>query len=89
MRPDRINKQFYCIYHSGRLSTLIKAWSASSATFYRRDSCEFTTCVSPCVRKATTHLQDLKDQLSRLSVVQEGDTWQANAVEYISSREGI
>ncbi|CAB3981261.1 Hypothetical predicted protein [Paramuricea clavata] len=56
----------------GRLSNLIKGWCRFSSTFYRRDSCQFTTCVSPCVRKATTHLQQLNDQLTRLSVVQEG-----------------
>ena len=74
----------------GRLSTLIKGWSASSSTFHRRDSCEFTRCVSPCVRKATTHLEELRDQLAR-SVIQEENVQEAKPVDdvLLPSREGI
>ena len=75
----------------GRLSTLIKGWSASSSTFHRRDSCEFTRCVSPCVRKATTHLEELRDQLARLSAIQEENVQEAKPVDDVLSpfREGI
>ena len=75
---DKENSQVKSIQpndmQQGRLSTLIKGWSASSSTFHRRDSCQFTTCISPCVKKATTHLQELKDQLLRWSAIHEGDT---------------
>ncbi|XP_028391567.1 coiled-coil domain-containing protein 178-like isoform X2 [Dendronephthya gigantea] len=63
----------------GRLSTLIKGWSTVSSKFSRRDSCEFTTCVSPCVRKATTHLQQLKDHIANLTPIQE--EWTSNLVD--------
>ena len=68
-------------YVLGQLSTLIKGWSALSSTFDRRDSCQFTSCVSPCVRKATTHLQQLKDRLTRLSLAEEDDTWKPKDID--------
>ena len=67
------------IFFLGRLSVLIKGWSTISLKFSRRDSCEFTTCVSPCVRKATTHLQQLKDHIANLSPVQEA--WSSSLVD--------
>ena len=50
---------------------LMKEFSNFSNTVWRRGSCEFTTCVSPCVKKATSHLQQLQGQLARWNLSQE------------------
>lgn len=56
-----------------------------SVSYSRRKSCEFTRCVSPCVRKARMNLEELQHQINLWSSSIEDCFKMANKIKVVSS----